>query len=145
MEDGRQNPNLGVGAGSRRLTDLIQAIRCRLGGAWWWRPSGRGRRRRDAPLDPDLVAAGRLGSPLAPDTSHAVVRGAPFGKLVDLSLSVSSRTYVFGWRHADLRTGFRGVLLMSEWPQVTAGGRPRFLATYRTGLTCHFAIRIRAD
>src|SRR5829696_2937463 len=29
------------------------------------------------------------------------------------------------------RTGFPGVLLMSEWPQVTAGGRPRFLATYR--------------
>jgi hypothetical protein len=32
IEEGRQNPNLEVGAGSRRSTDLIQAIRCRLGG-----------------------------------------------------------------------------------------------------------------
>jgi hypothetical protein len=46
--------NPGVGAGARRSTDLIQTIRCWLGGAWWRRPSGRGGRRPDVLLDPDL-------------------------------------------------------------------------------------------
>jgi hypothetical protein len=45
-----------VAADSRRSTDLIQTIRCRLGGAWW-RLSGGGWARPDVPTRPDPGAS----------------------------------------------------------------------------------------
>jgi hypothetical protein len=52
-----------VAADTRRSTDLIQSIRCRLGDPWWPRPSGRAGADPMYVLDPGPGGvAGRFGS-----------------------------------------------------------------------------------